>query len=65
MMSTAATITGMTMDTITTITMTMRMASIAITKVLERMPAIRKLEPTVDWLPSLWIRGARTLHVSA
>ena len=42
-----------------------RMASIAMTKVLERMPAIRQIEPTIDWLPSLWIRGARTLPVTA
>ncbi|WP_164844031.1 cytochrome P450 [Croceicoccus ponticola] len=42
-----------------------RMASIAIAKVLERMPAIRKIDEVTDWLPSLWIRGARTLAVSA
>ena len=42
-----------------------RMARIAIAKVLERMPSIRRLAPETDWLPSLWIRGARTLPVSA
>lgn len=41
-----------------------RMAAIAIERVLERMPAIARLEPTTDWLPTLWVRGARRLPVA-
>jgi cytochrome P450 family 109 len=41
-----------------------RMASIALAAVLERMPKIRRLDPTTDWLPSLWVRGAKTLRVA-
>ena len=41
-----------------------RMASIAIETVLRRMPDIRRSAGETDWLPSLWIRGARTLPVA-
>ncbi len=41
-----------------------RMASIAIDAVLDRMPQIRRQEEAIDLLPSLWVRGARTLRVS-
>ena len=41
-----------------------RMGAIAIETVLERMPAIRRLEETTDWLPAWWVRGARTLPVT-
>jgi cytochrome P450 len=41
-----------------------RMGAIALNAVLERMPQIRLKDPAIDWLPSLWIRGARTLPVS-
>ena len=41
-----------------------RMASIAIEKVLERMPEIRRSHDETDWLHSLWIRGAATLPVA-
>jgi cytochrome P450 len=40
-----------------------RMAAIALTAVLERMPNIRRLEPETEWLPSLWVRGAKSLPV--
>jgi hypothetical protein len=40
------------------------MAAIALTAVLERMPNIRRLEPDTDWLPSLWVRGAKSLPVA-
>ena len=40
-----------------------RMGAIAIESLLERMPEIRRLSATVDWLPSMWVRGARTLPV--
>lgn len=40
-----------------------RMASIALEAVLARMPKIRKVASETDWLPSLWVRGARTLRV--
>lgn len=41
-----------------------RMAAIALSAVLARMPRIRRLEPTTDWLPSLWVRGAKSLRVA-
>ncbi|MGE0483235.1 MAG: cytochrome P450 [Gammaproteobacteria bacterium] len=41
-----------------------RMGAIAIETVLERMPNIRRLGDTTDWLSSLWVRGARTLPVA-
>ena len=41
-----------------------RMAAIALTAVLERMPNIRRLEPETHWLPSLWVRGAKSLPVA-
>lgn len=41
-----------------------RMAAIAIETVLDRMPSIRRLNNDTDWLPSLWIRGAKTLPVA-
>jgi cytochrome P450 len=41
-----------------------RMAAITLTAVLERMPNIRRLEPDTDWLPSLWVRGAKSLPVA-
>ncbi len=41
-----------------------RMGAIALEAVCERMPAIARLNATIDWLPSLWVRGARTLPVS-
>lgn len=41
-----------------------RMAAIAINAVLDRMPDIRRLDPEVDLMPSLWVRGARTLRVA-
>ena len=41
-----------------------RLASIAIETVLARLPQIRRLEPTIQWLPSLWVRGAKTLRVA-
>ena len=41
-----------------------RMAAIALRSVLTRLPKIRRLEQTTEWLPSLWIRGARTLPVA-
>lgn len=42
----------------------LRMATIAIETVLKRMPDIRRLNNDTDWLPSLWIRGAKTLPVA-
>lgn len=41
-----------------------RMGAIAIEILLERMPAIRRLQDRIDWLPSLWVRGARSLAVA-
>lgn len=41
-----------------------RMAVIAINAVLDRMPNIQRQEKAIDLLPSLWVRGARTLRVS-
>ncbi len=41
-----------------------RMAQIAIGAVLERMPDLRRLQPETEWLPSLWVRGARSLPVA-
>lgn len=41
-----------------------RMAAIALTVVLERMPNIRRLESDTDWLPSLWVRGAKSFLVA-
>ncbi|MSR13956.1 MAG: cytochrome P450 [Gammaproteobacteria bacterium] len=41
-----------------------RMAAIAIGAVLARMPNLQRLEPTTEWLPSLWVRGAKTLRVA-
>lgn len=41
-----------------------RLVAIALERVLSRMPEIRRLEETTDWLPTLWIRGAKTLPVS-
>ncbi len=41
-----------------------RMGAIAIEILLERMPAIRRLQDRIDWLPSLWVRGARSLPVA-
>jgi len=41
-----------------------RMGAIALNAVLERMPEIRLLGDEIDWLPSLWIRGARRLPVA-
>lgn len=41
-----------------------RMGAIALDAVLERMPDIRRLDAANDWLPSLWVRGARTLPVA-
>ena len=41
-----------------------RMGGIAIETVLERMPDIRRLRDDTDWLPSLWVRGAKTLPVA-
>jgi cytochrome P450 len=41
-----------------------RMAAIAIDAVLERLPALHRLNPETEWLPSLWVRGARSLPVA-
>ncbi len=41
-----------------------RMGAIAIEILLERMPAIRRIQDRIDWLPSLWVRGARSLPVA-
>ena len=41
-----------------------RMGAIAIEILLERMPAIRRLQDRIDWLTSLWVRGARSLAVA-
>ena len=41
-----------------------RMAAVVLTAVLERMPNIRRLEPYTNWLPSLWLRGAKSLPVA-
>ena len=40
-----------------------RIAVIALDAVLGRMPEIGRLGGATDWLPSLWIRGAKTLRV--
>jgi hypothetical protein len=40
------------------------MAAIALTAVLERLPNIRRLELETHWLPSLWVRGAKSLPVA-
>ncbi len=40
-----------------------RLVAIALERVLARMPDIRRIDETTDWLPTLWIRGARTLPV--
>jgi len=41
-----------------------RMGAIALEAVMERMPELHRLHTTTDWLPSLWVRGARTLPVA-
>lgn len=41
-----------------------RMGTIALEAVLERMPKLRRLDAATDWLPSLWVRGARSLPVA-
>ncbi len=41
-----------------------RLGAIALQAALERMPALRRLDPVTDWLPSLWVRGARALPVA-
>ena len=41
-----------------------RMGAIAIDAVLARLPGIRRLEADTEWLPSLWVRGARRLPVA-
>ena len=41
-----------------------RMGAIAIEILLERMPSIRRLQDRIDWLTSLWVRGARSLAVA-
>ena len=41
-----------------------RLAAIALEVVLTRMPKIRRLAAHTEWLPSLWIRGAKTLRVA-
>jgi len=41
-----------------------RMGAIAIETLLDRMPAIRRLNELTDWLPSLWVRGASALPVT-
>ncbi len=41
-----------------------RLAVIALERVLTRMPRIRRLDSTTEWLPSLWVRGAKTLPVA-
>jgi len=40
------------------------MGTIALQAVLERMPDLRRLDATTNWLPSLWIRRAKTLPVA-
>jgi len=40
-----------------------RMGAIALEAVLDRMPDIRRINPETEWLPSLWVRGAKTLPV--
>jgi cytochrome P450 len=40
-----------------------RLVAIALERVLARMPEIRRLDEKIDWLPTLWIRGAKTLPV--
>ena len=40
-----------------------RMGAIALEAVMERLPTLHRLDSTTDWLPSLWVRGARTLPV--
>jgi cytochrome P450 len=41
-----------------------RLAIIALQRALARMPGIRRLQHETDWLPSLWVRGAKTLPVA-
>lgn len=41
-----------------------RMGAIALNAAFERMPGLRMKDAAVDWLPSLWVRGARTLPVT-
>ncbi|MGR9090796.1 MAG: cytochrome P450 [Gammaproteobacteria bacterium] len=41
-----------------------RMGTIALEAVLDRMPDIRRLDETTEWLPSLWVRGAKSLAVA-
>ena len=41
-----------------------RMGAITLEAVMERMPALHRLDTITDWLPSLWVRGARTLPVA-
>lgn len=40
------------------------LGAIALEAVMERMPDLHRLDDHTDWLPSLWIRGARTLPVA-
>jgi cytochrome P450 len=40
-----------------------RMGAIALEAVFTRMPEIRGLKSEIEWLPSLWVRGAKTLPV--
>lgn len=41
-----------------------RMGAIALNAAFDRMPGLRPVSDAVDWLPSLWVRGARTLPVT-
>ena len=41
-----------------------RMGALALEAVMERMPELHRLDTITDWLPSLWVRGARTLPVT-
>ena len=41
-----------------------RMGAIALEAVLARMPGLRRLCGHTEWLPSLWVRGARALPVA-
>jgi len=41
-----------------------RLATVALQQVIARIPQIRRLQSETDWLPSLWVRGARTLPVA-
>ena len=40
------------------------MGAIALNAAFERLPGLRMIDDTVDWLPSLWVRGARSLPVT-